>query len=63
MVALCKANDKMFCYPCVQAVRQGSVKLVGKKRDALLVFDNITFVEVGLTNPNVLPPALVHNCR
>ena len=31
-----QANDKMFCYPCVQAVRRGSVKLVGKKKDAFL---------------------------
>ena len=37
-----QAEDKMFCFTCVQAFKQGSVSLLPKKKDA--------FISVGYTN-------------
>ena len=37
-----QVEDKMFCYTCVRAIKQGSVSLVPKKKDAL--------ISVGYTN-------------
>lgn len=31
-----QVEDKMYCHTCVQALRQGSLTLVGKKKDAFL---------------------------
>ncbi len=37
-----QVEDRMFCYTCVQACKQGGVTIVGKKKD--------TFLTLGYTN-------------
>ena len=50
----CSATQVPMCTSC----ETRKFEVGGKKNDAFLIFHNNVFVEVSLTNTNVLPPAL-----